>query len=159
MDRCFRQRWGARTYFAAVTHRPRKRTIGFAGPHGLTAGQGGEQWRGDRFVGAIVDASTVQLNAPSRYRLFAGRRWAGVDIRPRPRNCQRRDFRLLESGYGAQRLCNGGAVDQMEIDINGDFHEFVFSGQAQDVADSKHSGSSGGAGQCRASGRAGARWV
>jgi hypothetical protein len=35
-----------------------------------------------------------------------------------------------------QRILCGAAVDKMRIRINGDFHEFAFSGQAMDVIDS-----------------------
>ena len=35
-----------------------------------------------------------------------------------------------------QRVIYGAAVDEMEIRVNGDFHEFQFSGLAQDVIDS-----------------------
>jgi hypothetical protein len=35
-----------------------------------------------------------------------------------------------------QRMLCGAAVDEMEIAVNGDFHEFHFSGLAQDVVDS-----------------------
>jgi hypothetical protein len=35
-----------------------------------------------------------------------------------------------------QRLLRGAAVDQMDILVNGDYHEFHFNGLAQDVLDS-----------------------
>jgi hypothetical protein len=43
-------------------------------------------------------------------------------------------------------MLSGAAVDQMAIQINGDYHEVHFSGLAQDVVDSS-SFSAGGAGQ------------
>ena len=43
-----------------------------------------------------------------------------------------------------QRLLCGAAVDQMQIDVNGDYHEFQFNGLAQDVVDSSSLGASGG---------------
>ena len=45
-----------------------------------------------------------------------------------------------------QRLLCGVGVDQLEISVNGDYHEFRFSGMAQDVVDSS-SFSANGAGQ------------
>jgi hypothetical protein len=44
-----------------------------------------------------------------------------------------------------QRILSGAAVDQMAIEINGDYHELHFSGLAQDVVD--NSSFSGGASQ------------
>ncbi len=35
-----------------------------------------------------------------------------------------------------QRVLYGAGVDQMEILVNGDYHEFHFSGMAKDVVDS-----------------------
>ncbi|MEI9972410.1 MAG: hypothetical protein WDO73_10365 [Ignavibacteriota bacterium] len=53
-------------------------------------------------------------------------------------------FDYWDPATAVQRLLCGGAVDQMEIDLNGDFHEFRFSGAAQDVVDSASLGSSPG---------------
>jgi hypothetical protein len=39
-------------------------------------------------------------------------------------------------GAATQRFLAGAAVDQMTIDVNGDFHEFSFKGIAQDLQDS-----------------------
>ena len=45
--------------------------------------------------------------------------------------------RLLGPEYGAvQRIVSGAAVNQTKISINGDYHQFVFSGTARDVIDS-----------------------
>ena len=57
-------------------------------------------------------------------------------------------FDYWDPASAVQRLLCGGAVDQMEIDLNGDYHEFRFSGQAQDVVDSsEHRREIGGAAQ------------
>jgi len=45
-------------------------------------------------------------------------------------------FDYWDPASAVQRILSGAAVDQMEIQINGDFHEFHFSGVAQDVLDS-----------------------
>jgi len=45
-------------------------------------------------------------------------------------------FDYWDPAAAVQRLLCGAAVDQMEIQVNGDFHEFHFSGLAQDVLDS-----------------------
>ena len=82
---------------------------------------------------------TVQLNAPF------------TDARRRQASAARRDHHLLRrhrpselsasSITGARRpRCSGcscgAAVDQMEIVVNGDYHEVHFKGLAQDVMDS-----------------------
>ena len=53
-------------------------------------------------------------------------------------------FDYWSPATAVQRVLCGAAVDQMEIVINGDYHEFHFSGVAQDVLDST---SFSGAGQ------------
>ena len=35
-----------------------------------------------------------------------------------------------------QRILNGAAMDAMKVTVNGDFHEFEFSGPSQDLVDS-----------------------
>jgi len=45
-------------------------------------------------------------------------------------------FDYWDPASAVQRILSGAAVDQMEIQIDGDFHEFHFSGMAQDVLDS-----------------------
>jgi hypothetical protein len=118
--------------------------LGFAAPHGLRAGQavtcGGEI----RFVSAIVDASTVQLNAP-----LAAAPAAGSPIGPTVTYVPATELRSVSifdywsPTTAVQRIVSGAAVDKMNIEINGDYHEFSFSGIAQDVIDS--SSFSGGA--------------
>ena len=45
-------------------------------------------------------------------------------------------FDYWSPATAVQRLLCGAAVDQMEILVNGDYHEFHFSGMAKDVLDS-----------------------
>jgi hypothetical protein len=45
-------------------------------------------------------------------------------------------FDYWSPAAAVQRILCGAAVDQMEILLNGDYHEFHFSGPAQDVLDS-----------------------
>ncbi len=111
--------------------------ITFASPHGLSAGQavasGGEL----RFVAAIVDANTIQLNVP-----FVATPGAGTSLGAAITYSAATDlpsvtvFDYWSPQSAIQRLLCGAAIDQMEIAINGDYHEFYFSGIAQDVVDS-----------------------
>ncbi len=109
----------------------------FRSAHGLTAGQavacGGEI----RFAAAIVNETTVQLNAPFT-ALPADGAVASATLTYAPATAlpSVSVFDYWSPGTAVQRLLCGGAVDQMQILVNGDYHELRFSGLAQDVVDS-----------------------
>ena len=123
--------------------------LAFAAAHGLSAGQAVSSGGEIRFVAAIVDADTVQLNVPFTVPPAAGAPvGAALTYSPATELPSVGIFDYWSPATAVQRLLCGGAVDQMEIDLNGDFHEFRFSGQAQDVVDSSSfSSSAGGAAQ------------
>jgi hypothetical protein len=111
--------------------------LGFTAAHGLAPGQA-VSWGGQiRFVTAIVDTSTVQLNAP-----FATAPASGTNIGPAITYTPATElpsvsvFDYWTPTTSVQRLLSGAAVDEMEILINGDYHEVRFSGVAQDLQDS-----------------------
>jgi hypothetical protein len=111
--------------------------LAFTSPHGLAAGQavafGGEI----RFVAAIVDGHTVQLNAPFTLPPGAGTQiGAAVTYLPATVLPSASIFDFWSPSTAVQRLLCGAAVDQMEILVNGDYHEVHFKGLAQDVLDS-----------------------
>ncbi|MCX6633381.1 MAG: hypothetical protein NTW28_37780 [Candidatus Solibacter sp.] len=111
--------------------------LGFGAPHGLAPGQavcsGGEI----RFAAAIVDAQTVQLNAPFLVLPAAGAVvTATVTYVPATELKSVSIFDYWSPATAVQRLLCGVGVDQMEILVNGDYHEFRFSGIAKDVLDS-----------------------
>ncbi len=117
--------------------------LAFNGPHLLVPGQavsaGGEM----RFVAAIVDNDTVQLNAPFTAAPAAGSTLGTtVTYVPATELPSVTVFDYWSPATAVQRLLSGAAVDQMEIQVNGDYHEVRFSGLARDVADS--SGAAGG---------------
>jgi hypothetical protein len=119
--------------------------LAFSGPHLLTPGQavtsGGEM----RFVAAIVDADTVQLNAPFTSPPAAGSTLGTtVTYAPKTELPSVTVFDYWSPTTAVQRLVSGAAVDQMEIQVNGDYHEVRFSGVAKDVVD--NTGDAGGAG-------------
>ena len=120
--------------------------LAFQGAHGLGAGQavcsGGEI----RFVSAIVDATTVQLNAAFATTPSPGTTLgAAVTYGPAAELPSVSVFDYWSPATAVQRMLCGAGVDQMEIAINGDYHELYFSGPAQDVLDT--SSFSSGAGQ------------
>jgi len=120
-------------------------SLAFASPHGLAAGQAVSSGAEIRFVAAIVDTNTVQLNVPFTVPPAAGSPVdAALTYGPATELPSVGIFDYWSPSTATQRLLCGGSVDQVEIDINGDYHEFVFSGQAQDVVDSSSVGGSGG---------------
>ncbi|HTS64022.1 MAG TPA: hypothetical protein VMH28_18490 [Candidatus Acidoferrales bacterium] len=111
--------------------------IGFATAHGLSAGQAVANGGEIRFVAAIVDAQTVQLNAPFTVLPANGSSLSGtVTYSPATDLKSVSIFDYWSPATSVQRLVCGAAVDQLEISINSDYHEFRFSGVAQDVVDS-----------------------
>ena len=111
--------------------------LAFGAPHGLSAGQAVSSDGEVRFVTAIVDAQTVQLNAPFLSIPAAGATiGATVTYAPATELKSVGIFDYWSPSTTVHRLLHGAGVDQMEILINGDYHEFHFSGVAKDVLDS-----------------------
>ena len=111
--------------------------LGFVAAHGLSAGQavvcGGEI----RFVAAVVDPNTVQLNSPFTTAPANGSAVSPtVTYNPATELPSVSIFDYWSPASAVQRILSGAAVDQMAIEINGDYHEFQFSGPAQDIVDS-----------------------
>jgi hypothetical protein len=111
--------------------------LGFGAPHGLAPGQavcsGGEI----RFAAAIVDAQTVQLNAP-----FLSTPAAGAAITAAVTYALATELKSVSifdywaPATAVQRLLYGAGVDELDILVNGDYHEFHFKGLAKDLLDS-----------------------
>ncbi len=120
-----------------VASAPDASHITFAAPHGLIPGQaitsGGEM----RFAAAIISDSTVQLNAPLTVTP-TGSSQIGATAAFRPANelGSVTIFDYWSPGSSVQRVLSGAAIDSLTVNVNGDFHEFVFSGQARDLVDS-----------------------
>ncbi len=111
--------------------------IGFSAPHGLTVGQAVASANEVRFVAAIGDPSSVVLNAPFTTVPAAGATiQATVTYSPATTLPSVSVFDYWNPSSAVQRVLHGATVDTMEIRVNGDFHEFEFSGLAQDVIDS-----------------------
>jgi hypothetical protein len=109
----------------------------FSAPHGLSAGQAVSSGGDIRFVAAIADAQTVQLNAPFLALPAAGTTIpAAITYTPATELRSVGIFDYWNPATAVQRVAYGAGVDQMEILINGDYHEFHFSGVAKDLMDS-----------------------
>ena len=111
--------------------------VTFAGGHNLSVGQaitiGGEM----RFVIAIVNGTTVQVNAP-----FTGGTGSGaasgatMSYAPATDIGSASIFDYWSPSTLVQRIVTGAAVDQLRVKVNADFHEFQFEGPARDILDS-----------------------
>jgi hypothetical protein len=111
-------------------------TLQFSGAHGLSEGMavtfGGEI----RFVAAVPDGSSVVLSAP-----FTVTPGSGSLVGPTVSYAPAKQLRSVSvydywsPDTALQRLVRGAAVDELEITLNGDFHQFRFSGVAVDLID------------------------
>jgi hypothetical protein len=131
---------GSHTVFAggAVASTPAPTRIQFQSSHGLDAGQaiaiGGEL----RFVTAVPNSTTVEINAPFSVTPPAGAEATPtVTYRPARTLPSVSLFDYWSPETALQRIVRGAAVDRMEIRLNSDFHEFSFRGPACDITDNR----------------------
>jgi hypothetical protein len=113
------------------------RMLVFAGPHGLSAGQavtfGGEI----RFVAAIADERTVLLNAAFSMAPSEGSPIGPtVTYTPATQLKSASIFDYWTPDAAVQRIVCGAGINKLQVNVNGDYHEFRFSGAARDVLDS-----------------------
>ena len=119
---------------AAVTGQTQ---IQFAAAHGLTPGQAVTSERRDpvRGGGAGYDDGVHQ-------RAVFERAGGGIGDGPTATFQLATDlgsatiFDYWDPSTAVQRILNGAAMDTMKVKVNGDFHEFEFSGPSQDLVDS-----------------------
>ncbi len=111
--------------------------LALSASHGLSAGQavaiGGEI----RFAVSIVNAQTVNLNAPFTGAVLAGSRvlpTATYTLASELKSASLFDY--WSPSTATQRLLVGSVVDLLRIKVNSDFHEFEFNGAAADLIDS-----------------------
>ena len=122
------------------------RTLAFGGAHGLAPGQAVSFTGEIRFVTAVPDATHVQLNAPFTVAPVAGASIGGtVCYSPATELPSISVFDYWAPATAVQRILCGAAVNRLAIEVNGDYHQFEFSGVAQDLIDSSSfSGDIGG---------------
>lgn len=118
-------------------------SIQFTEPHGLQPGQAVAFGSEIRFVSTVVDPSTVILNAPFQITPTVGSSLSrtvtyapGAELK----SCTIFDYWSPETSV--QRALVGGAVDQLEISVNSDFHAFVFRGYGAEVIDNRNASDS-----------------
>jgi len=117
---------------------PTPTQIVFGTPHGLSVGQGVTFGGEMRFVAGVVDGSTVFVNAPFATPPVAGEQMGATVTYPLATDLGSASIYDAwdPAGTAVQRILNGAAMDVMKVKVNGDFHEFTFSGGARDLIDS-----------------------
>jgi len=112
-------------------------TLVFSAPHGLKAGQGVSCSGEIRFVTTIPSNQSVQLNAPLSSIPGAGAQVSpSISYFPATELPSLSIFDYWDPSNAVQRVLCGAAVDRLTLKVNSDFHEFQFSGAAQDLIDS-----------------------
>ena len=114
--------------------------------HGLSLGFALSYAGEIRFITSVVDASTFVVNAP-----FSQMPAAGSCLSPTSTYLLSTSLPSVTlydywgSGSTISRIVTGAAVDGLEISVNGDHHDFIFTGSAADIVDegSFQSGSAG----------------
>jgi hypothetical protein len=108
-----------------------------ASPHGLSSGVGVSFGGEIRFVTTVPDASTFVVNAP-----FSNTPQAGASLSPSITYSLATALPSLtlydywDPVTAVSRMITGAAADTFEMSIDGDYHEFVFTGPACDLLDS-----------------------
>jgi hypothetical protein len=108
-----------------------------AAAHGLSLGSGVSFGGEIRFVTSVPDASTFVLNAP-----FSNTPQAGASLSPAITYSLATALPSLslydywDPSTAVSRMIIGAAADMFQMSIDGDYHEFLFSGPACDLLDS-----------------------
>jgi Phage tail tube protein len=112
-------------------------TLVYSAAHGLAPGQAVSYGGEIRFVAGIVDANTVQLNAPFSSAVGpAATTGPTATYSPTTELASATIYDYWSPGTAVQRIVAGAAVNQARIIVNGDYQEFEFSGVAADLIDS-----------------------
>jgi hypothetical protein len=112
------------------------RLLRFQEQHGLGEGQGVTFGGEIRFVMSIVDATTVELNAPFSVTPSDGSAiGATVSYGPATSIETVSLFDYWSPAGAVNRILCGSVVERMRVAVNGDYHEVAFSGLAKDILD------------------------
>ncbi len=110
--------------------------LAFSAAHGLRVGQAVAYAGEIRFVSAIPDTKSVLLNAPLSLTPAVGAPIGPTTTYfPATELVSASIFDYWSPTTAVQRILSGAGVDQLQVNVNGDFHEFTFKGMAQDLID------------------------
>lgn len=106
-------------------------------PHGLTVGAA-VSFNGEiRFVASIIDPSTFAINAPFSSTIANGQTLSpAITYLVKSSLPSVTIYDYWDPSSTVSRIVAGAAVDMLDITVNGDYHEFAFSGPAADLIDS-----------------------
>jgi hypothetical protein len=111
--------------------------IQFSAAHGLTPGQAITSGGEIRFVAAVLNTTTLFINAPFTVTPTAGGAvGATMTYAPASDLGSVSLYDYWDPSAAVQRIVNGAGMDKMQIKVNGDFQEFDFSGPSQNLLDS-----------------------
>ena len=111
-------------------------TLRFTSSHGMESGQAVSLAGELRFVTSVPDDQSVELNAPLSMAPVSGASTAPTITYMLGRTLPSASiFDYWSPAEAVQRILCGAVVDRMKIAVNSDFHEFQFSGPAQDLID------------------------
>ena len=120
-----------------VSGAPASNRIAFAAAHGLVPGQAVTYGADIRFVAALVDSQTIQLNAPFSASPAPGATPGTTATYALSTELSSVTILDCWSPVSAvQRMIYGAAVDELQVQVNSDFHQFQFTGPACDIVDS-----------------------
>lgn len=106
-------------------------------PHGLSIGSGVSFSNEIRFVTNVIDTATFALNAGFSTTPVTGQVLSPtVTYRLASALPSLTLYDYWDPVTTVSRMVTGVAVDTMDITVNGDYHEFAFSGPAADLIDS-----------------------
>jgi len=112
------------------------RILNFAAAHGLSVGQAVTFGAELRFVCSIINATSVELNAPFTVAPPTGSPVGStVTYQPQTELGSVSVFDYWGPSSAVQRIVCGAAVDKLRVRVNADYHEFEFSGPAKDLID------------------------
>ncbi len=116
---------------------PEMNQVRFMSPHALSRLMAVSHAGEIRFVNQVIDANTVELNAPFTVAPTSGNALAPALTYPLARTLK--SFSLFDywsPTSSVQRVGRGAVVEKMMVGINGDYHTLSFSGPMIDVVDS-----------------------
>ncbi len=106
-------------------------------PHNLLVGSAVSFNNEMRFVTSVIDAATIGINASFSISPTAGQTLApAVTYRLTSTLPSITVYDYWDPVTAVSRVLTGAAVDMLDITVNGDYHEFAFSGPAADLLDS-----------------------
>ena len=111
-------------------------TVAFGADHGLQPGDAISVGGQLRVVTACPDDRTVWVSAPVS-GAGAGTTSGAVSYGPAVQLPSASLYEYWTPGTAVQRILNGCVVDEMQVELNGDFHEFTFRGLAAGLIDNR----------------------